>query len=188
MWPWSRKKGGCHLAQLCVQHVQLPSAPQLPAPPYSAASQDSWTGVGSQYQWSWLYPDLLYVIYLKTVDSIAVLILLAMCNCRGVFPLCVPKNPTVHQGLSHCGMQMCINIFVRTEKKERGERGGEKRDTASPDASQLHRANEHKCHCQAEMKKKCVTAANCAGVGGQQDMFCIWRGECPRRDKEALHL
>lgn len=96
-----------------------------------------------------------------------------MYNCRGVFPLCVPKNPTVHQGLSHCGMQICINIFVRREKKERGEGGGKKGETASPDASQLHRANEHKCHCQAEMKKKCVTAANCAGVGGQQDMFCI---------------
>ena len=129
------------------------------------------------------------VIYLKTVDSIALLGLLATCNCRGVFPLCVPKNPTVHQGLSHCGMQICINIFVRREKRERGEGGeGKKRETASPDASQLHWANEHKCHCQAEMKKKCVTAANCAGVGGQQDMFCIWRGECPRRESQTLHL
>lgn len=68
----------------------------------------------------------------------------------------------------------CVLIFLSGQKKRKEVREeGEKRDTASPDASQLHRANEHKCHCQAEMKKKCVTAANCAGVGGQQDMFCI---------------
>lgn len=84
--------------------------------------------------------------------------------------LCVPRNPTVYQGLSHSGMQICINIL---SGKKKGKGGGGKKETASPDASPLHRANEHKCHCQAEMKKKCVMAANCAEVGGQQDMFCI---------------
>lgn len=104
------------------------------------------------------------VIYLKTILFVALHSLLAMYNWRGVFPLCVPKNPTVHQGLSHSGMQICINIFVRREKRKE-VRETEKGETASPDASQLHRANEHKCHCQTEMKKKCV--------GGQQDTFCI---------------
>ena len=66
------------------------------------------------------------VIYLKTVDSIELLSLLAMHNCRGVFPLCVPENPTVHQGLSHCGMQICINIFVRREKREEVREEGKK--------------------------------------------------------------
>lgn len=66
------------------------------------------------------------VIYLKTVDSIALLSLPAMYNCRGVFPLCVPKNPTVHQGLSHCGMQIYINIFVRREKRKEVREDGKK--------------------------------------------------------------
>lgn len=109
---------------------------------------------------------------------------------RVFFLFVVPKNPNLHQGLSQCSMQMCINSFLSGQGKkiESGKRGGKgkKRKTASPDASQLHRANEHKCHCQAEMNKKCVTPAYCAGVGGQQDMFCIWRGECPRRKRERL--
>lgn len=77
------------------------------------------------------------------------------------------------KGLVSVACKSALIFFVRREKKERGEGREGKRETASPDASQLHRANEHKCHCQTEMKKKCVTEANCAGVGGQQDMFCI---------------
>lgn len=34
-----------------------------------------------------------------------------------------------------------------------------KREPAPPDASQLYGANEHKCHCQAEMKNKRITTA-----------------------------
>lgn len=136
-----------------MQRVQLPSAPQLPAPPYSAASQDSWTGARSQCHRAWLITH--GVIYLKTPDAIALLSLLATCNWRGgVFspPRVFPKIPTVHQGLSHCGMQICVNILSEDEKKRK--RGEGKWETASPDASQLHLANEHKCHCQAENEEK----------------------------------
>ena len=65
-------------------------------------------------------------------------------------------------------------IFLLGKKDKKRKRViGEKREPAPPDASQLYGANEHKCHCQAGMKKKCITAANCAEVGGQQDMVCI---------------
>lgn len=66
------------------------------------------------------------IIHLKTRDRTALLSLLEAYNCCCVFPLCVPENPNLHQGPSHCGMQIHINIFVRTgnKKKERGERKG----------------------------------------------------------------
>lgn len=60
------------------------------------------------------------MIYLKAVDK--VFGLLTMYIIAKVFFLCVlSQNPIVHQGLCHCGMQICIHIFVRKEEKERSE-------------------------------------------------------------------
>lgn len=67
-----------------------------------------------------------HMIDLKTVDPIKLLSLLAMLSYQGVFPLCVPQNPTVHQGLCHCGMQIYINIFCQ-EKKRKEVREEEKK-------------------------------------------------------------
>lgn len=60
----------------------------------------------------------------------------------------------------------CKSAFIFLSGKKEGKRGEEKRkrvsgerEPAPPDASQLYGANEHKCHCQAEMKNKCITAA-----------------------------
>lgn len=67
-----------------------------------------------------------------------------------------------------------IFLSGKKDKKKRKGRVG-KWEPAPPDASQLYSTNEHKCHCQAGIKKKYLTAANCAEVGGQQDMVCICR-------------
>lgn len=74
--------------------------------------------------------------------------------------LCAPQNTTVPSGIVTVVPKSAF-IFLsgkRDRKKERGEWG--KGEPAPPDASQLYRANEHKCHCQAGKRKKCITAAN----------------------------
>lgn len=120
----------------------------------------------------------------KSVDSIPLLTLPAMYNCRGGFPLCAPQKVQLFiKGLLSVACKSAL-IFLSGEKRGREVREERRGETASPDASQLHRANEHKCHCQTEMKKKCVTVANRAGVRGQQDMFANEEVNAQPRERE----
>lgn len=70
----------------------------------------------------------------------------AMCNCQGVFPRYVCKNPNFHQGLSQCSMQMCINSFLSGQgekNRKRYERGvkGKKKKEKQP-LQMLHNCTE----------------------------------------------
>lgn len=133
------------------QPVQLPSAPRTKYVPWVTESDQRITGTWRRHITEvfscFLFPEI--QPFIKDLGTTA---------GKSAFTIFVWKERRKKRG----------------EKKEKGWAG--KREPAPPDASQLYGANEHKCHCHAEMKNKCITLAKWAEVGGQEDTFCIWRG------------